>query len=299
MTALATPTFYAQNYATSLQLALQQQGSLLQGLITVGPSVAGFEKAVVVDRIEAGTAQAVSGTLQDKVYQNPTTSRLWVQPSAFDYSQTIDTFEALKMLSDPASKWVMASMWALGRAIDEEINAAMWRATTSGQNGGSTAAFDTTNQRVAVNHDASGNVGLTVAKLKEARRMFLRNKVDLRSKKLNCVITSMQDKNLLNEAQYINLDYGDRPVLEDGQLKSFLGMNFTHYEDLDQTTTPYRRVPVFTEDAIELRYAQSITTSVNKLTTKRGEPYEVYAMATFGAARTDDKLIVDILCNEA
>jgi hypothetical protein len=298
MTQMAAPTFYAQNYATSLKLALQQQGSLLRPFVTEGPSVAGFEKAVVVDRIEAGSAQLVAGTLQDKVYQNPNTERLWVEPVAYDYSQTIDHFDALKMLSDPASKWVMASNWAIGREWDNEINAAFWRSTKSGQNGASTQAFDTTNQQVAVNFDAAGNTGLTVTKLKRARRKFLGNEVDIERNPLFAIVTDDQDENLLNEAQYISLDFGDRPVLEDGKLKKFLGINFIHCQRLTTNGSGYRRVPVFTREAIEFRTAENLYTSVNKVTNKRGEPWEVYAMSTFGAARTDNKLVVEVLCVE-
>lgn len=296
MTQNASPTFYAQNYQTSLKLALQDMGGRLLPYITQGPDVAGFENAVIVDRIEAAEAQPVTGTLQDKTYQNPNTERLWVTPTPYDYSQTIDRFEALKMLSDPASKWVQASRQAIARAWDNEINSAFWRSTKSGQNGGSTSAFLAA-QQVAVNFDASGNTGLTVAKLKEARRILIANEVDLDATELYCAITDDQDTDLLNEAQYISADYG-RPVLDGKKLKSFLGFNFVHFQRLSTDGSGYRRVPVFTKDAIEFRAAEMLYTSVNQLKNKRGEPWEVYAMSTFGAARTDNKLVVELKCAE-
>lgn len=299
MTQLASPTFYAQEYRTSLQLALQQRGSKLRQVVTNGPMITGAKQAVVVDRIEPGVAQAVGGQLQDKVYQNPATLRLWVNPVSYDYSQTLDHFEKLKMLSDPSSSWVTAAQYAIGRAVDDEIIAAMFRATASGEAGAGTQAFDTANQQIAVNYDAGGNVGLTVAKLKRARQRFIANEVDLDREEMYCVVTDDQDKNLLDEAQYINLDFGDRPVLEDGKLKKFLGINFVHCQRLGVDGSGYRRVPVFTKSAIELRMWEDITTSVNRLTNKRGEPWEVYAMSTFGAARTDNKLICEVLCAEA
>lgn len=296
MTQNASPTFYAQNYATSLKLALQDNGGKLLQHVTMGPDVRGFENAVIVDRIEAAEAQPVTGTLQDKTYQNPTTERLWVTPTPYDYSQTVDHFEALKMLSDPSSKWVEASRKAIARAWDNEINSAFWRATKSGQNGGSTTAFLAA-QQVAVNYDAGANTGLTVAKLKAARKLYIANEVDLDATELFVAITDDQDEDLLNEAQYISGDYG-RPVMDGKKLKAFLGFNFVHFQRLSTDGSGYRRVPVFTKDAIEFRTAEMLQTSVNKLTTKRGEPWEVYAMSTFGAARTDNKLVVEIKCAE-
>lgn len=297
MTQNASPTFYAQNYATTLKPALQQEGSKLLPYITHGPSVKGFEKAVMVDRIESSEAQTVSGTLQAKQYQNPNTERLWVQPISKDHSQIMDHFEALKMLSDPSSTWVQNARNALGRAWDDEIVESMWRDTKSGQDGASTSSFLAA-QQIAVNYDASGNTGLTVSKLKAARKLFLANHVDLDRVQLMCAITDDQDEDLLNEVQYTSMDFGTKPVLESGKLKSFLGINFVHCQRLATDASGYRRVPVFTKESIEFRDAEMLYTSINKVTTLRGEPWEAYAMSTFGSARTDNKLIVELKCAE-
>jgi len=299
MTAQASPTFYAQEFRTSLRMALQQKGSKLRKIVTEGEMVKGAKQAVVVDRVAAGEAQTVGGQLQDIVYQNPDTERLWVDPISKDHAQTLDHFEALKMLSDPSSKWVMAAEYAIGRAQDDEIIRAAFAATKSGETGGTTQAFDTANQQIAVNYDAGGNVGLTVAKLKRARQFFIRNEVDLDSEELFVILTDDQDKNLLDEAQYVSLDYSDKPVLDaDGKLKQFLKFNFVHCQRLGVDGSGYRRVPIFTRSGIEYKPWEEIYTDVSQLKNKRGHPWAVYAMATFGAARTDNKLVVEVLCAE-
>lgn len=299
MTANATPTFYAMSYKTSLMTAIQQKPSRFMGAVTIGESVAGFEKAVVVDRIGAVDAQTVSGTLQTKTYLNPTTERLWVQPVSKDVSLIMDHFEQLKMLSDPSSKFVETSVAAINRAKDDEIIRAFFAATTSGQNAGSTSAFDTANQQIAVNYDASSNTGLTVAKIKRARQLFIRDEVD-ESEELFIAITDDQDKNLLDEAQYISLDYSDQPVLtSEGKLKKFLGFNFIHSQRLGVDGSGYRRVPAWAKSGIEYRPAEELYTNVYRDTNYRGEPWASYVMATFGAARTDNVLVKEILCSEA
>lgn len=299
MTALASPTFYAQEFRTSLRMALQQRGSKLLSTVTHGDMVAGAKQAVAVDRVEPTEAQTVSGTLQDITYQNGTTLRLWVDPISKDHAQTMDHFEKLKMLSDASSIQVEAARYAIGRAQDDEIIRALFAATKSGETGASTSAFDTANQQIAVNYDASGNVGLTVAKLKRARQIFIRNEVDMDNEELTCVITDDQDKNLLDEAQYISLDYSNKPVLdENGQLKKFLKFNFVHCQRLGVDASSYRRVPIYAKSGLQFRPWEEIVTDVTQLKTKRGLPWQVYSMATFGAARTDNKLVVEVLCAE-
>lgn len=299
MTANASPTFYAQQFKTSLQIAIQQTDALLVPCVTMGETVVGAKQAVVVDRIGAVQAQTVSGTLQPKTYLNPTTERLWVDPISKDVPLIMDHFEQMKMLSDPSSKFVQASVAAINVAKDQEIIRAAFAATKSGETGGSTSAFDTANQQVAVNHDAAGAVGLTVAKIKEARRFFIRNKVKLDREQLFIAITSEQDTNLLNEAQYISLDYSDKPVLnEQGKLKTFLGFNFVHSEELGVDGSSYRRVPAWAKSGIEYRPWEELYTDVYRDKNYRGDPWTTYCMATFGAARTDNKLVVEILCAE-
>lgn len=300
MTANASPTFYAQQYGTSLRMALQQIPSRLMSAVTVGETVMGAKQAVVVDRIGSVDAQTVSGQLQSKTYLNPTTERLWVDPISKDVPLIMDHFEQLKMLSDPSSKFVQSSVAAINRAKDDEIIRAFFASTKSGETGASTQDFDTTNQRIAVNYDASGNTGLTVAKIKGARKIFLANEVDIDREQLYIAITDDQDKNLLDEAQYVSLDYSDRPVLdENGRLKTFLKFNFIHTQRLGVDGSGYRRVPIWAKSGIEYRPWEELYTNVYRDTSYRGEPWAAYAMATFGAARTDNKLVIECLCSEA
>lgn len=299
MTANASPTFYAQQFKTSLRMALQQKPSKLLGCVTIGETVMGAKQAVVVDRIGAVEAQTVAGALQTKNYLNPSTERLWVDPISKDVPLIMDHFEQLKMLSDPSSKFVETSVAAINRAKDDEIIRAFFAATKSGETGASTSAFDTANQQIAVNYDATGNTGLTVAKLKRARQFFLRDEVDLDSEELYVAITDDQDKNLLDEAQYISLDFSDAPVLDaEGKLKRFLKFNFVHTQRLGVDASGYRRVPVWAKSGVEYRPWEELYTNVYRDTNYRGEPWAAYSMATFGAARTDNKLVKEILCAE-
>lgn len=289
------PTFFAQQFKATLELALQQKGSRLRTTVA-NESVMGAKQAVVVDRLETVNANRVSGQLQTKTFTNAATNRRWVQPVSADLSQIVDHFDKLKLLNDPTSKNALAAINAIGRDMDDEIIAAFWRAATIGETGASTVAFDTTNQLVAVNFGASANTGLTVAKMREARRILLSNEADMDNEQAWIIVTSKQADDLLKEAQIISRDYNDSMVLKDGKLESYLGFKFLRTERLIVDGSSFRRIPAYVESAMNFSMWEDVLTSVNKRTELRGEPYEVYSMATYGATRTDEKRIVEIKC---
>jgi hypothetical protein len=289
------PTFFAQQFKATLELALQQRGSRLRPTIT-NETTSGVKQAAVVDRLEVVNAARVTGQLQTKNWTNAATNRRWVLPVSADLSQIVDHFDKLRLLNDPTSKNAMAAINAIGRDMDDEIIAAFWRAAATGETGASTTAFDATNQVVAVNFGAAANTGLTVAKLREARRILLSNEADMDNEQAWVIVTSKQADDLLREAQIVSRDYNDSMVLRDGKLESYLGFKFLRTERLVVDGSSFRRIPAYVESAMNFTMWEDVQTSVNKRTELRGEPYEVYSMATYGATRTDEKRIVEIKC---
>jgi hypothetical protein len=286
------PTLFAQDFRSSLELGLQQAGSVLRQYI-MSSTASGVKQAVAVEREEAIEASLVTGQLQSKVPVNATVSRRWVQPVSYDTTQIIDHFDQLKMLSDPASAKVQNALNAIGREMDDEIIRAMWGSAVTGETGGSTTAFDTTNYQIAVNYEASSNTGLTVAKLRGAKRKLRAAFNDFDRDPLYCVINAKMEDDLMKEAQIIGREYNDQMVLKNGNIETYMGFNFIRCERLD-TSTHYR-CPAFVKSALHLKTWEDITTSVTKREDLRGDPWQAYAMATFGAVRTHENKIVQIL----
>ncbi len=115
---------------------------------------------------------------------------------------------------------------------------------------------------------------------------------------ITCVVSSKQEDNLLAEAQVISLDFNDRPVLVDGRLKSFLGMNFVPSERLSANATPSRLVPVFAKSGMHLGVWNDITTDISQRKDIRGLPFQAYVYMTVGATRIEEKKTMQILCAE-
>ena len=294
MTANMNPTFFAQEFRAIMEPALQQKGSRLRPFVTFG-TTKGVKQAVAVNRVEQVQTGIVTGQLQPKTFTNAAVARRWVQPISRDLSQPIDHFDGLKVLQDPTSTHVMNAINAHGRDFDDEIIDAFFRNASTGETGGTSTAFDTTNNQIALNFGASGNTRVTVAKLREAKRILLSWENDFDNDQAYVVLTSKEHDSLLAEAQVVSADYNDKMVLKEGKVDSYMGFHFILCErlQLDATAT-WRRVPVFMKSGINLTMWEDIVTTVNKRTDIKGEPYEVYSMATFGATRTDEKRVVEI-----
>lgn len=289
------PNHYAQEFATNIDLLLQQKGSKLRGLVTSGSYIG--EQASPVDQIGAVEMQSVTGRFEAMGRVDADTDRRWVLPLDFDLPQLIDSFDKLRLLTDPESVYVQNAVFAAGRKIDDLIIDAAFGTAKTGKSGSTSTTFPS-GQQVAVNHGASGNTGLTVAKLREARRLLRAAEVDLDMEPITCIVTAEQEDNLLAEAQVISLDYNDRPVLVDGKLKSFLGMSFVHCERLDLDGSSYRRVPVFAKSGLHLGIWNDITTDISQRKDLKGLPFQSYVYMTMGATRIEEEKVVEIKCAE-
>jgi stage V sporulation protein SpoVS len=287
---------YAVQYGTNISLLLQQKGSKLRGAVQTG-SYKG-KASEVVTQYGATSARAVSTRYSPIVPVNTPNNRRWVFPEDFDWADLIDNFDKLRLLADPQSAYSQNGLYAMGRAIDDVIISGIFGANKTGEAGGTTTNFDTSNQQVAVNYAAAGNVGLTVDKLREARRILMENEVDLDAEPAYCAISAEQHDDLLGQLQVTNADFNtDAPVLQDGKVTRFLGINFIHTERLP-TSSGFRRCPVWVPSGVHLGMWNDIASNVTQRRDLSSHPFQVYLMGTFGATRTEEKKVVDILCAE-
>jgi hypothetical protein len=311
-------TAFVQQYATNVQMLLQQQGSRLrdsvQSMMFQGKAASMAEQFGSVSPVRNQSRHSdtpLISTPQDK---------RWIYPNDYDWADLIDNQDKLRMLIDPTSSYAMAGAWAMGRAMDDEIIAGFFGSNNTGENGtsatGTLYAFNSNSQSVAATVGASAATGLNIAKLRAAKRILMAAEVDVDNDPLYCVISSRQHDDLLNEAQAINLDYNTKPVLVDGRITSFMGFNFINSERIpggsgfntaintgiatgssDGTYTTGSRfmVPVFAKSGMALGVWNDITTSIDRRADKRNS-YQVYVTGTFGGARMEERKCVLINC---
>jgi len=300
------PLHYVQQYSTNLQLLLQQKGSKLRDTVMSGSHIG--KQASPVDQVGAITAQRVTGRFNPMGRVDAALDRRWVFPNDYDLPQLIDTFDKLRLLVDPQSTYATNAMYAMGRAMDDEIVTAYFGDAKTGENGGTTTAFGTTltsagGQNVSVGVGGAAS-GLNVAKLREAKKTLMGNEVDLDSDPLICVVTSDQHDNLLNEVQVVSGDFGwkDAPVLKEGRLDRFLGINFLHCERLttgtDDAAGTSRQIPIYAKSGMYLAMWNDIMNTISQRHDLQSEPFQVYSLGTFGATRLEEKKVVRVWCRE-
>lgn len=289
------PTHYVQQYSSNIQLKLQQRGSKLRGLVMEGSHIG--KQASPVDQFDSIAMQSVTSRFQPIGRVDAATDRRWVFPSDFDLPQLIDHFDKLRLLTNPESSYVQNAVYAAGRKMDDLIIDALFGTSKTGETGATSTTFPAANQ-VAVNFGSSSNVGLTVAKLKEAKRLLMSFEVDLDFDPLTCIVTADQHDDLLGEAQIISTDFNDRPVLVDGRITRFLGINIIHCERLDVDANSYRRVPVYAKSGMYLGLWNDMNTDISQRKDLQGMPWQAYLFMTAGATRLEENKTVEIKCAE-
>lgn len=289
------PSLYAQQYATNVQMLLQQKMSKVRPFVTFGMYKG--EQASPVDQVGSVSMQAVTTRFGDMGRVDAAVDRRWVLPYSFDLPQLIDNIDKLKMITDPNSIYSQNALAAANRQIDDIIIDNFFATAYTGKTGSTSTSFPAA-QQVAVNHGAASNTGLTVAKLREAKRVLMANEVDIDSDPITAIVTSKQHDNLLAEAQVISLDFNERPVLVDGKVTRFLGINIIHCERLDTDGSSYRRVPIFAKSGMHLGIWEDVKTDVSRRNDLQSLPWQTYVYLTMGATRLEEGKVVEVKCAE-
>lgn len=282
-------TAFVQQYSTNVQLLLQQRGSKLREAVTVGSYTGKAAKAV--EQIGAVTAQLKTSRHSDTPLISTPHDARWVHPNDYEWADMIDDQDKLRMLIDPTSPYAVNGAYALGRSMDQLIiNAALGTAKT-GENGDTNTAFATATQQIAV-----AASGLTVAKLRAAKKIFMRNEVDVAMDPLYMAVTATQLDNLLGTTEVTSADYNSVKALVQGQVDSFMGFKFIHTELLGVDGSGDQRVIAWAKSGIHLGIWNDINTKISERADK-SYANQVYVKGTFGATRVDEKKVVEILCD--
>jgi len=229
--------------------------------------------------------------------------RRWVFPVDYDLPQLIDSFDLLRLLTDPKSSYTQNAMYAMGRAMDDEIVAAYFGTAKTGVDGSTSTTFGATltssagGRNVAVAFGAAAATNLTVAKLREAKKTLMAFQVDP-DEQIYCVVNAKAADNLLSEAQIVSTDFNSQPVLVDGKVTRFLGINFIYCERLttgtDDASGTSTQIPVYVQSGLHLGMWNDITTDISQRKDVQGLPWQAYAYGTFGATRLEENRIIRV-----
>lgn len=287
------PSHYVSQFATNVMGLLQQKGSILRSRVDVGTHYG--KQASPVDQIGVVEMQPVTGRFQPIDRVDATVTRRWVQPNDFDLAQIIDSFDKLRLLTDPSSVFVQNAVYAAGRQADRLILAAIDGTNYIGETGTATVSLPS-GQKVAIGFEGS-TTSLTVKKLIEARRILMTANVDLDDprNKATIVVNATQMGSLLREASVTSRDYnGGVPTLVDGRITHYMGFDFVHTELLQAINTSVTSVPVFVQSGVHLGLWADMITDIDRRKDLKGQPWQAYLYMTMGATRIEEGKVVQI-----
>lgn len=292
-------TFYVQEYARILNELVQQKDSRLRKACTEQRYEG--KAGSPVEQVGSIAMQQVTSRYQPMGRVDAPTDRRWVYPSDFDLPQLLDSFDKLRLLIDPKSKFVQNAHFAANRQMDDLIISGLFGTSKTGETGQNSISLPST-QVVSVQQGASSPTGLTVAKLREALRILRANEAipdnDMPAD-VYCVAGAKQLDNLLAEVQVVSSDFnGGAPVLREGRIERFLGVEFIHSERLptgtdDQSGTS-TKVGFWQKEGMHLGLWNDISTDVAQRKDLQGLPWQAYVYMTAGATRLEEKRVVQI-----
>ena len=288
------PTHYVSQFSTNLHLLLQVQGGKFRNAVTSASYVG--KAASPVDQFGKVEMQPVTSRFAPMGRVDAPTDRRWVYPSDFDLPQMIDSFDKLRLITDPESIYVRNAVMAAGRKFDSLIISAFGATAKTGETGAtSTVAASGNEVDVAT---GGSNSRLNVQKIKAVRELMETNYVDFEMEEAYIGITAKDHAALLDDIQVISREFknGDAPVLEGGSLKGFLGFKFIQSELIETVLAGTNEVtlPVWVKSGMHLGLWNDIENSVSKRNDLQGEPWQLYTKLTAGATRLEENKVYAI-----
>ena len=287
-------------FSTILVLKLQQRQSKLRGRVQEG-----FHKgkqASPIQYIGAVQMKTPAGRFAPINRQDVAFTRRWVFPTDKSAQQLIDTFDELRILQDPTSQYADVAAAAVAREWDDRLIQAAFGTAYLGTDGASftTEAFNTGVPQsqsliIAQTFGASTNVGLTVAKMIEAKRIMRKLQIPVDDEQLTWVTNSQGESDLLKQAQVVSTDFSDKPILVDGKVTRFMGWDIVYSERLAVSSSARQNI-AFVKSGLYLGVWKDVENNIARRLDLESLPYQLYTMMTSGATRLEPGRLLQVLC---
>ena len=291
-------TAFVQQYSGNVQHLVQQKGSRLRRAVDIENDITG--KTAFFDQIGSVAARRVTQRHGDSPLNNTPHARRRVALWDYDTGDLIDKVDKVRTLIDPTNAYAVAHANAMGRGMDDEIITAAFATAYTGEDG-STAVTFPAGQQIAVNSwtygTGSGNAGLTISKLIEAKTLLDEAEADEDEQRF-IACSGKQIANLLATTETTSADYNTVKALVEGRINHFMGFDFIRTQRLLTDSNSYRRVMAWNKSGIRLGIGQDIRARVTERSDKRFSMYAYYCM-TIGATRMEEEKVVEIKCLES
>ena len=242
-------TAFVQQYSDNIQLLSQQKGSRLRNAVAVKDGIRG--KKYFHDQIGSTAAKKRTTRHGDTPLVSTPHARRMVTLYDYDWGDLIDDLDKVKLLTDPQSTYAQNAAYAMGRSMDDEIIAAATGTAYTGEDGTTATALPTA-QKIA-----HGSAGLTIAKLRNAKKILDQGETDPEEPR-HIAVSAEEVDDLLGTTQVTSSDYNSVKALVQGDVDTFMGFKFHRTERLSEASN-VRTCFAWCESGILLGIGKDIT----------------------------------------
>jgi hypothetical protein len=269
----------------NLRILFEQEASRLRPYVDVKTGVVGKAASWNVVIGEDAREKVASGSRHADHTQDDLDGIVsWAVLRFFYQALPLDPQDAVKLLVDPRGKYATAIAHALGRKVDEILIAAAVGSATRGEDMGTSTALPSS-QKVA-----AASTGLTVAKLRAAKKILDTNEVPTEGRTIAVNADMMDD--LLGATEVTSVDFNSVKALVDGTFQDFMGFRFVRTEKIISTGSSATGAIAFVKTSLGLAIAEEYNRIKQRV--DKHDEWEAYGRVQFGATRTDDKGVVQI-----
>lgn len=299
---------FVNQFSANVMHLSQQKGSKLRGTVRTESQKA---EVAFYDRIGTVAAVVKAGRHSNTPQLDTPHSRRAVSLVDYEWADLIDDQDKMRSLNDPTNDYVMAAMWAMGRAMDDVIIAALGGSAYTGK-GGTVAVVLPDAQRYAAN-DGTNLSNLNVVTLRALNKKFDDQDVDGGERTIVCAPS--QISSLLALTQVTSSDYNGVKALVQGDVDTFMGFKFIKSTRLPTqvgalsgspttgavgtgtTLVGLRKIYAYNKQGAILSIGEDMQSRVSERDDK-SYATQAYARMSLGAVRMEEVKVQEILCTE-
>jgi len=281
---MAVDTALQRQYSDNILLLTQQL------LVKVAPTV--YQKPNCSGEMsfqdQLASEDADEKLARNEVVRNtdPSYERRKIVPRYFYKAPLVDNMDKVMLVKDPTNEIVQNNGGALARAKDQTICTAFFATAYSGKDG-------TTEN--AISHTiATGSVGLTMAKIRSAKKTLDQNEVPATDRYF--AITAEEVEDLLVLTEVTSADYAQVKALVSGQPGTICGFNFIQTERLPISSTT-RKCAAYHKTGMVLGIWINLKASIDIMPGLHFSA-QIYAGQSYGATRLEEDKVVEVDCTE-
>lgn len=287
----AITTAMVKQFGSNVQHLAQQKGSRLRNAVRLETGVVGEE--AYFDQL--GSTAAIKRTTRndDTPLIEADYQRRMVSIYDYEWATLVDKQDKRKLkITDPSSEHAMSAAWALGRAIDDAILDNATGSAATGKAGGTSTALPS-GQKIG-----SGSAALTLAKLREAKKILDGNDIDPDEPRY-IAINNKNLYSLLGISQITSADFAAVKALVQGEVNTFMGFEFILTNRLNVGTNSDEVATVaWAKNGLLLAVQDDISAKIEDRADKSYST-QIYLSMGIGSTRMEEDKVVQIDCDQS